>query len=65
MQVKVILDGKEYIGADCSEVTAEEAAEHFYKILNNLDTYQMKMAGCGFLVIGKEAIQRAVFLFLP
>lgn len=63
MQGKVIIDGKEYIGKDNDETNVEDAAEKLFSNIAKLDSYQMELQSGGFFIIGKEAIQRAVFIF--
>jgi hypothetical protein len=62
MRVEVTLDGKTYVGVnDCSK-TVEEMSRYLYEVLGTTTAFKLKLLNGEYLVIGKDACSRAVFI---
>jgi hypothetical protein len=66
MQLKVIVNGQTYIGRVMKEKTAEEAANIFYNGMDHNTTgFTMVCKDGSVIVLGAQAAQNAVLVFLP
>jgi hypothetical protein len=64
MYITITLDGKTYKGAKINSDCKIEA-EKFYKTWDTAVKFQMILKGGSILLVGKDAIQRAVAIFYP
>lgn len=63
MRIELFLDGKIYKSKKTNEATAEETAEKLFEIIAEMNRFKMELEDGSFLVFGKDAVQRAHFLF--
>ena len=64
-RMKIFLDGQEYYSnsAEITESEFKDMVERWYESASNLNIFQMKLESGSFLILPKEAIQRAHIIF--
>lgn len=65
MKLEITIDGKTYVSVATDKVTPSEAAEQIYNQIDAYTKLKVDLEDGGVLVIGKEAVQRAVIIFKP
>lgn len=65
MKVVIVFHGNRYESQETTDHTADEVSELFYKDFSSMDKFKMELAGGGSLILGKDAVQNAVVMFLP
>lgn len=65
MKVAIEYQGKRYESNETTEHTVGEVSEMFYKSFDDMTKFKMELPGGGALIIGKDALQSAVVMFLP
>ena len=64
MWIDVIVDGNTYSSPTTTKITHTAAAEAFFDKLGDLNRFKLQLKNGGdVLVIGKDALQRAQFIF--
>lgn len=63
MKPEVFLDGERYFGKRDDSVSAKEIADEFYSIAQDMGGLRVELEDGSFLVLSKEATQRAHLLF--
>lgn len=59
MIIQIILEGNTYTSPDTDETTADEFSEQIFERMADLDRFKLELDTGGYLVIGKDAVQRA------
>jgi hypothetical protein len=62
MRIEVYLDGMEYVGVS-NEDTADDASSSFHANIGVASGFRMNLIDGSWLVLGKDACQRAHFIF--
>ena len=68
MRIKLVLDGKEYLGKDEETTkTLEEVVEEYERVfmLVDVETFKLKLESDEVLVIGGDALKRAAIIVCP
>lgn len=63
MQTIVFLDGQRYESIISKDEEAKNVANALYGLVGTMDRFKLELKNGGFLVLGKEAAQRAHFIF--
>jgi hypothetical protein len=65
MKIVIEYQGNRYESIENSDTTVEEMSEAIYKNFQDLNKFTMRTKGGGAILLGKEALQGAVILFVP
>ena len=65
MRITLIYEGETYESEETDKVTMQAAHDSIYADMADLDKLTMNLRGGRRLVIGREAVQRAVLVFSP
>lgn len=63
MKVIIEYNGKTYESVETDESTAKELHEEIYRRMDESEKFRMELKDGGYLVVGKEVVQSAVFIF--
>ncbi len=64
MKIEITIDGKTYI-TKCGEESAKEIADGMYEKFDVFTKLKTQLEDGSYLLIGKEAVQRAVIIVKP
>jgi hypothetical protein len=63
MTMDIIIDGKTYTSKVTNEIGHEECANRIFDEMANMDRFKLQLEDGNYLVIGKDALQRAQLIF--
>jgi hypothetical protein len=63
MRMEIFLDGEHYFGKRTEKEDAGNLSDKFYEVASNMDSFRMELEDGSFLVLGKDATQRAHIIF--
>lgn len=62
MRIEIYIDGNKFETPDTEEATAEEVRDAIYEDLERLEKIKFDLKGGGFLLLGPDAVKKAVLV---
>ena len=65
MNIEIILDGQKYVGKKSDELTQAKAVSAMYENWSDFNKLKVDLEDGSVMLIGKDAVQRAVVIVKP